>query len=91
MVVRLPVYPIVHCFILTPNLPLWRNPEYYSENGPPVDIGDRLNASFPNYFAKLLHQRLFHVIAEKDKCVFYLLFLSLFTWLDIVRLMSIMI
>lgn len=47
--------------------------EYYNEDGPPVDVGDRLNASFPNYLAKLLHQRLVHVIAEKDKCVQLLL------------------
>lgn len=77
-------FPTVHCFILIRNVPSWRNLEYYSENGPPVDVGDRLNASFPNYFAKLLHQRLVHVIAEKDKCVVHLLFFSPFTWLNMV-------
>lgn len=45
------------------------NTEFYAEDGPPVEVGDLLNASFPNYFAKLLHQRLVHIIAEKDKYV----------------------
>jgi len=39
----------------------------YSENGPPVDIADRMNASFPNKFVKPVHQRLVKVIAEADK------------------------
>lgn len=42
---------------------------FYAENGPPTDVADRLSASYPNKFVKLLHQRLTKAIAEADKYV----------------------
>ncbi|KAI6105040.1 FAD/NAD(P)-binding domain-containing protein [Pisolithus croceorrhizus] len=39
----------------------------YVENGPPTDIADRINASFPNFFLKLMHQRMVKDLAEADK------------------------
>ncbi|KAI9507262.1 FAD/NAD-P-binding domain-containing protein, partial [Russula earlei] len=39
----------------------------YHEGGPPPDVADRLNASFPNYLLKPLHQRVVVDIAEKDR------------------------
>ncbi|TFK48079.1 FAD/NAD(P)-binding domain-containing protein [Heliocybe sulcata] len=39
----------------------------YSENGPPTDVADRINASYPNPLMKLMHQRLVKDIAEADK------------------------
>ncbi|KAI6029336.1 FAD/NAD(P)-binding domain-containing protein [Pisolithus microcarpus] len=47
-------------------LPILLGP-MYSENGPPTDIADRINLSFPNAIVKLLHQRVAKVIAEADK------------------------
>ncbi|KAF8261173.1 FAD/NAD(P)-binding domain-containing protein [Lactarius quietus] len=39
----------------------------YYEGGPPADVADRINASFPNYLQKPLHQRIVVDIAEKDR------------------------
>ncbi|EPQ61348.1 flavin-containing monooxygenase, partial [Gloeophyllum trabeum ATCC 11539] len=39
----------------------------YSENAPPTDVADRINASFPNPLMKLMHQRVVKDIAEADK------------------------
>ncbi|TDL21200.1 FAD/NAD(P)-binding domain-containing protein [Rickenella mellea] len=39
----------------------------YTEDGPPTDIADRISASFPVPFLKLMAQRLTSVIAEADK------------------------
>ncbi|KAH8999821.1 FAD/NAD-P-binding domain-containing protein [Lactarius hatsudake] len=39
----------------------------FFEGGPPADVGDRINASFPNYLQKPLHQRIVVDIAEKDR------------------------
>lgn len=41
----------------------------YEEAGPPTDIADRVNASFPNAFIKLIQQRKQLEIAEADKYV----------------------
>ncbi|KAI0055332.1 FAD/NAD(P)-binding domain-containing protein [Artomyces pyxidatus] len=40
---------------------------FYYEGGPTPDVADRLNGSFPNYLAKLVHQRVVKTIAEKDR------------------------
>ncbi|KIM53187.1 hypothetical protein SCLCIDRAFT_1158567 [Scleroderma citrinum Foug A] len=37
------------------------------EDGPPVDLADRISASFPNHFLRLLHQRVTKDIADIDK------------------------
>jgi len=42
----------------------------YFEGGPPPDIADRINASFPNYLQKPLHQRIVTDIANDDKSVY---------------------
>ncbi|KAI6145597.1 FAD/NAD(P)-binding domain-containing protein [Pisolithus tinctorius] len=39
----------------------------YGENGPPTDLADRMNSSFPNAIVKLLHQRVTPMIAEADR------------------------
>ncbi|KAH7914109.1 hypothetical protein BJ138DRAFT_1144421 [Hygrophoropsis aurantiaca] len=39
----------------------------YWEGGPPTDIADRVNASFPNHLMKLMHQRITKSTAEADK------------------------
>ncbi|KAI0271306.1 FAD/NAD(P)-binding domain-containing protein [Gloeopeniophorella convolvens] len=39
----------------------------YHEGGPSPDVADRVNASFPNFLQKPIHQRLVRDIAEKDK------------------------
>jgi hypothetical protein len=39
----------------------------YWEGGPPTDVADRLNASFPHFMAVPLNQRQAQVIAEDDK------------------------
>ncbi|KAG6333166.1 hypothetical protein ID866_5921 [Astraeus odoratus] len=39
----------------------------YSEGGPPTDLADRINASFPYHAGKLLFQRTTRAIAEADK------------------------
>ncbi|KAI6029338.1 FAD/NAD(P)-binding domain-containing protein [Pisolithus microcarpus] len=39
----------------------------YLENGPPTDIADRINASFPNHLLKLVHQRVVKDLAEADR------------------------
>ncbi|KAI0298791.1 FAD/NAD(P)-binding domain-containing protein [Multifurca ochricompacta] len=39
----------------------------YYEGGPSPDVADRINASFPNYLQKPIHQRLVQSIAEKDR------------------------
>ena len=44
----------------------------YSENAPPTDIADRINAFSTNKLVKLLHQRSTKTIAEVDRCVFML-------------------
>lgn len=41
----------------------------YWEGGPPVDVADRLTASFPHLVAVPLNQRQVRLIAEDDKCV----------------------
>ena len=41
----------------------------YFEGGPPPDVADRINASFPNYLQKPLHQRIVLDIANDDKSV----------------------
>ena len=43
----------------------------YYEGGPSPDVADRINASFPNYLAKPLHQRIVADIAEKDRFVHF--------------------
>jgi len=40
--------------------------DLYCEGGPPADIADRLNASFPNFMALEFHQRKVKEIAELD-------------------------
>ncbi|KAH7888534.1 FAD/NAD(P)-binding domain-containing protein [Phlebopus sp. FC_14] len=37
------------------------------EGGPPTDIADRVNASYPNKLVKLLHQRVAKDVADADK------------------------
>ncbi|KAF9237574.1 FAD/NAD(P)-binding domain-containing protein [Melanogaster broomeanus] len=37
------------------------------DGGPPTDIADRINGSFPNYLAALVQQRVTKAIAEADK------------------------
>ncbi|KAG2078548.1 FAD/NAD(P)-binding domain-containing protein [Suillus decipiens] len=37
------------------------------EGGPPTDVADRINASYPNSFLKLMHQRVTKDIADADK------------------------
>jgi hypothetical protein len=44
----------------------------YYEGGPPPDVADRLNASFPNYLQKPIHQRMVVDIANDDKSVVWL-------------------
>ncbi|KAG6374832.1 FAD/NAD(P)-binding domain-containing protein [Boletus reticuloceps] len=39
----------------------------YWEGGPPTDVADRVNASYPAHVAKLVHQRVTKDIAEADK------------------------
>ncbi|KAH9979203.1 hypothetical protein BJV74DRAFT_858549 [Russula compacta] len=39
----------------------------YYEGGPSPDVADRINASFPNYLQKPLHQRIVKDIAHEDK------------------------
>ncbi|KIK22727.1 hypothetical protein PISMIDRAFT_679944 [Pisolithus microcarpus 441] len=39
----------------------------YAENGPPTDLADRINSSFPNAIVKLLHRRVTKLLAEADK------------------------
>ncbi|KAI0043336.1 FAD/NAD(P)-binding domain-containing protein [Auriscalpium vulgare] len=39
----------------------------YHEGGAPPDVADRIDASFPNYLRKLVHQRFVKDIAELDK------------------------
>jgi hypothetical protein len=41
----------------------------YCENGPPTDIADRINASFPHFMGIELGQRSTARIAELDKFV----------------------
>ncbi|KAI0320568.1 FAD/NAD(P)-binding domain-containing protein [Amylostereum chailletii] len=41
--------------------------DLYSETGPPTEIADILNASFPNHLMYLLHKRMTEDIAEADK------------------------
>ncbi|KAF8960044.1 hypothetical protein BDZ97DRAFT_1835231 [Flammula alnicola] len=40
---------------------------FYSEHGPPTDIADKLNASFPNLFTAGISYRSSKLIAEADK------------------------
>lgn len=39
----------------------------YWEGGPPTDIADRFNASFPHLMGIELNRRMVQVIAEDDK------------------------
>jgi hypothetical protein len=41
----------------------------YHEGGPPPDVADRINASFPNYLQKPIHQRIVVDIANDDRSV----------------------
>ena len=41
----------------------------YDENGPPTDVADRIGASHPNHFAKLMQIRATAYIAQLDKPV----------------------
>lgn len=41
----------------------------YEEAGPPIDIADRIGASFPNHLMKLIHQQLMKRIIQIDKSV----------------------
>jgi hypothetical protein len=41
----------------------------YYEGGPPPDVADRINASFPNYLQKPLHRRLIVDIENDDRSV----------------------
>ena len=43
----------------------------YSENAPPLDVADRITASIPNKLMKLMHQRIVPIIAEADRCVWF--------------------
>jgi hypothetical protein len=45
-------------------------PGLYYEGGPSPDVADRINASFPNYIQKPLHQRIVADIADKDRSVY---------------------
>jgi len=48
----------------------------YEENGPPTDIADRINASFPHWMAMELNRRKTQTISELDKYTYILLPLS---------------
>jgi hypothetical protein len=41
----------------------------YDEGGPPTEIADLINASFPNHLLKLIHQMLMKRVIEYDKLV----------------------
>jgi hypothetical protein len=41
----------------------------YYEGGPPADVADRINASFPNYLQKPIHKRIVVDIANDDRSV----------------------
>jgi len=41
----------------------------YCEGGPPLDVADRINASFPSYLLKPVHQRIAVDIANDDRFV----------------------
>ncbi|GJJ14649.1 hypothetical protein Clacol_008915 [Clathrus columnatus] len=41
--------------------------DLYKEGGPPVDICDRINASFPIYLQKCVHQMVIPAVMEADK------------------------
>lgn len=41
----------------------------YYEGGPPPDVADRINASFPNYLQKPLHRRIVVDIEKEDRFV----------------------
>lgn len=41
--------------------------DLYSENGPPVDVADRINASFPHAVMMGISRRQVKQIAEADK------------------------
>ena len=41
----------------------------YYEGGPPPDVADRINASFPNYLQKPLHRRIVVDIENEDRSV----------------------
>ncbi|EGO00177.1 hypothetical protein SERLA73DRAFT_52761 [Serpula lacrymans var. lacrymans S7.3] len=43
----------------------------YWDGGPPTEIADRINASYPNYLLKLMHVRVTKDIAEADKVLLY--------------------
>jgi hypothetical protein len=51
----------------------------YWEGGPPIDVADRINASFPNYLKKTLHQRMVIDIENEDRSVVEV-FPRLVTW-----------
>jgi hypothetical protein len=42
----------------------------YYEGGPSPDVADLINASFPNYLQKPIHQRIVVDIADEDKSVY---------------------
>ena len=42
----------------------------YYEGGPSPDVADLINASFPNYLQKPIHQRIVVDIANEDKSVY---------------------
>ena len=39
----------------------------YWEGGPPTDVADRINASFPNNLMRLMHTRVSKDIADADR------------------------
>lgn len=47
-------------------MPLMMEP-LYCEGGPPVDLADRIGASFPNAIVKELHKRVAGAIKDADK------------------------
>ncbi|KAF8843041.1 FAD/NAD(P)-binding domain-containing protein [Paxillus ammoniavirescens] len=61
MVQRSPTY------IMTTKEGMPRLLALFWEGGPPTDIADRVNASYPNHLLKFVHQRVTKEIAEADK------------------------
>lgn len=54
-------------FFTTPSLQIYI--AIFWEGGPPTDIADRVNASYPHDLLRLMHQRVTKETAEADKCV----------------------
>ncbi|EGO25706.1 hypothetical protein SERLADRAFT_437430 [Serpula lacrymans var. lacrymans S7.9] len=54
-------------YIMTTKEGMPRLLSLFWDGGPPTDIADRINASYPNHLLKLMHVRLTKNIAEADK------------------------